>query len=97
MLTYTITTYQMGQYRQIEIWLANFIVTDRRGTYTLKDQVAKKLPSELLLKDSSFISRIKNKIPAERMSDKKKKGLFLIEFEYIRQIGIVNQKIEEEL
>jgi len=84
-------------YRPVEIWLTNWLISTEKGDFVFKGEVAKKIPLFLLVNDEHFVKRVKSKLAADKVKDIKIKKKLEIKIEYIKQIGTVNQLIEEEL
>lgn len=69
------------QYRAIEIWSANWIVTVGKKTYTIEKQSTKRIPLMFHENDRIFISRVARYHKGKMTS---------IRIEYLQQIGQVN-------
>jgi hypothetical protein len=84
------------QYTPIEIWSADWHIKTEVGTFTFLEQSTRKMPISALMNDTSFMARIRNKLPSEKKRDAKLKKEFEMTIKYNKKIGIVNQLIEDD-
>ncbi len=80
----------------VEIWCADWIVTIDQGKRIFQSEVTKRVPLQFLVNDSHFVGRVKRKFPDTiAMATQFKKPLN-IKIIYTKQLGSVNQIIEED-
>ncbi len=80
----------------VEIWSADITVKTDEGTRIFTEEVIKKIPHFLLINDAVFIRKIRMKYSDAQKNDTLFKKGITVKIQYNKQIGIVNQIIEED-
>lgn len=77
-----------------KIFSADITLGDPGHTITLKDQVVKKLPLNILQSNAHFMAWIKSRVTKTEIKrlTNKKTGLIKVSVEYKKEIGIVNEE-----
>ena len=80
----------------VEIWSADITIKTEEGTRIFTDEVTKKIPHFLLIRDAVFLKKVRMKYSDAQKNDTLFSKGITITIQYNKQIGTVNQLIEED-